>query len=183
MDGNCFEGFHIWPQTKIWDRKKTLIPPVLLLFTHLLLRDRKCRALTEVSQTRSSAQTWQFLHPQWLSRGSDCKSQNWGLDDCPSRLPYHFQQRPQWSTPASTQTRRILAAPSEGVGYSTASNVQCSPLDWVWRRTEGRQLSSPLPCVASTASTWSSFLSGPPCLATEWRRLMGRDWRWLEFWI
>ena len=22
MDGNCFEGFHIWPQTKIWDRKK-----------------------------------------------------------------------------------------------------------------------------------------------------------------
>ena len=22
MDGNCFEGFHIWPQTKVWDRKK-----------------------------------------------------------------------------------------------------------------------------------------------------------------
>ena len=38
MDGNCFEGFHIWPQTKIWDRKKIkVIFFTIIIFYYICL--------------------------------------------------------------------------------------------------------------------------------------------------
>ena len=50
MDGNCFEGFHIWPQTKIWDRKKMTVIffsqlssfIIFVCFFYQILRKRTC---------------------------------------------------------------------------------------------------------------------------------------------